>query len=116
MSPPRLTSDFFVAAFIRRVAAAGDIAMLRRRGAAEAGAVFVVVDRLDGTADLFVPAAQTLFDDRPTDRLFEKRLSAVPRPDLEARLAREISFDPDCFIIEVESRRGESHLGAQLAP
>ena len=48
----RLTSDFWVSAHLRRCRIDGLEAVLRRRGAAEAGAVFVSVDRLDGTADL----------------------------------------------------------------
>ena len=55
----RLRSDIFVAALIRRAETQGAVAMLRRRGAAEAGAIFVKVDRLDGAAALYGPAAQS---------------------------------------------------------
>jgi len=44
----RLRSDIFVAALIRGPRPQGAVAMLRRRGAAEAGTIFVKVDRLDG--------------------------------------------------------------------
>ncbi|MGB6656891.1 MAG: DUF1491 family protein, partial [Methylovirgula sp.] len=49
----RIRSDFWVAAYLRRCATAGVTAVLRRRGAAEAGAIFVKVDRLDGSAALY---------------------------------------------------------------
>ena len=53
--------------------------MLRRRGAEEAGAVFVKVSRLDGTADVFAPAPQTAFDEaRPADRVFAPALKVIP--------------------------------------
>ena len=48
----RLRSDIWVSAYLRRCAAQGVVAVLRRRGAAEAGAIFVKLDRLDGTAAL----------------------------------------------------------------
>ena len=43
---------------MRRVAAEGAYAVLRRRGAAEAGAIYVLVDRLDGQAALLRLAEQ----------------------------------------------------------
>jgi hypothetical protein len=54
----RLRSDFWVSAYLRRCAVEGVEAALRKRGAAEAGAIFVKVDRLDGTASLYGPAPQ----------------------------------------------------------
>jgi hypothetical protein len=51
----RLRSDIFVSALIRRAEVQGAVAMLRRRGAAEAGAIFVKLDRLDGRRRLAPP-------------------------------------------------------------
>ncbi len=113
----RVTTDFWVGAYLRRMNAAGHPAVLRRRGAAEAGAVFVKVDRLDGTADLYGPAPQAVFEtDRPTDRLFVPLLRAGPAAsaDVEARIRREREFDSDLWFLEVESREGEH--GLDLAP
>ena len=51
----------------------GAIATVARRGAEEAGAIFVIVDWLDGTADLFGPAPQSaLRQFKPADRLFQR--------------------------------------------
>jgi hypothetical protein len=61
----RLKSGIWVQAYIRRCAIEGAYAVVRRRGADEAGAVFVKIDRLDGTADLFGPAPQAVFDEGP---------------------------------------------------
>ena len=55
----RLKSAIWVAAYMRRCHVEGAFAVLRRRGAEEAGAIFIKVDRLDGTADLYGPAPQT---------------------------------------------------------
>lgn len=108
----RLTSDFFVSAYLRRCGIEGAFAGLRRRGGAEAGAIFVVIDRLDGTGVLYGPAPQASYDDRPSDRAFSRmhKDEALPREEIEKRLAREISFDPDCWIVEVEDREGRHFL------
>lgn len=114
----RLKSGIWVAAYLRRCRSEGAEAMLRRRGADEAGAVFVKVSRLDGTADVFAPAPQTAFDEaRPADRVFAPALKSQPAPDAdaEAYLARQIKFDPDCWVIEVEDRMGRHFLDLVVA-
>jgi hypothetical protein len=68
----RLRSDIFVAAYVRRCNQENAYAVVRRKGALEAGAIFVKIDRLDGRADLYGPAPQTAFDDARPDRLFVK--------------------------------------------
>jgi hypothetical protein len=108
----RLKSAIWVAAYIRRCQVEGIFAAVRRHGADEAGAIFIKVNRLDGTADLYAPAPQAAFDEaRPTDRAFSAPLKAQPAPegDVEAYLARETRFDPDVWIIETEDRAGR-HL------
>jgi hypothetical protein len=110
----RLKSNIWVSAYIRRCEIEGASAVVRRRGAEEAGAIFVKISRLDGTGTLFGPAPQSLVDeDRPADRLFTALLGGnapVPEPDIEARLAREIKFDPDVWIVEAEDRQGRNFL------
>ncbi len=112
----RLRSDIWVAAYLRRCAVEGAFAVLRRRGAAEAGAVFVKIDRLDGTALLFGPAPQSLAGDQPYERLFVPAgIGAEATPlAAEDKLRREIAFDPDLWIVEVEDRLGRHFL--DLAP
>jgi hypothetical protein len=108
----RLKSGIWVAAYVRRCYVEGVPAVVRRRGAEEAGAIFIKVDRLDGTADLYGPAPQTAFEDNPADRAFCPALKAMPAPDAEADacLARQIRFDPDLWIIETEDRAGRHFL------
>lgn len=106
----RVTSAFFVAAYVRRAFHEGAFAAIVRRGAEEAGAIFIVVDRLDGTADLYGPAPQTAFDERPSDRLFIRMESAAERPVVTARIESEKRFDPDLWVVEIEDREGRSFL------
>lgn len=108
----RLKSSIWVAAYLRRCEIEGVFGAVRRRGAEEAGAVFVKVARLDGTAVLYAPAPQSEYDDsHPVDRVF---LPASPQPvaeaDVEARLAKEVRFDPDAWIVEIEDRSGRHFL------
>jgi hypothetical protein len=112
----RLKSGIWVAAYLRRCNIEGAFAAVRRRGAEEAGAVFIKVSRLDGTAALYGPAPQSAFDEaRPADRLFTLVLGAgAPESDVEAKLARETRFDPDLWIVEVEDREGRSFLDSDL--
>ncbi len=110
----RLRSDIWVAAYLRLRNAEGAVAVLRRRGAAEAGAIVVKLDRLDGRAALYGPAPQSLSAALPpgVDRLFTRMHQPewIDPADAEARLAREVRFDPDLWIVEVEDRSGEPRL------
>jgi hypothetical protein len=110
----RLKSGIWVAAYLRRCQIEGAFPVVRRRGAEEAGAVFITINRLDGTATLYGPAPQTAFDDsQPAERIFTAIVGAhtpVPETEIEARLAREIRFDPDVWILEVEDRAGRNFL------
>jgi hypothetical protein len=109
----RVKSGIWVAAYVRRCHIEGAFAAVRRRGADEAGAIFVKISRLDGTAELFGPAPQSSFDEaRPSDRAFVRCLKVQPAPeaDVETFLAREIKFDPDVWIVEVEDRAGRNFL------
>jgi hypothetical protein len=109
----RLKSAIWVAAYIRRCQTEGVFAAVRRRGAEEAGAIFVKLNRLVGTAELFGPAPQSAFDDaRPADRLFSRCLAEQPVHEarIEERLVREVRFDPDAWIVEIEDRAGRHFL------
>lgn len=108
----RLKSALWVAAYLRRCQVEGTFGVVRRRGAEEAGAVFVKVATLDGNAMLYAPAPQTVYDDtRPAERIFVPASpKAVPETSVEERLAREIRFDPDAWIVETEDRAGRHFL------
>ena len=101
----RLTSDLWVSAYLRRRNSAGKPSVLVRRGAKEAGAIFVRVDRLDGTHDLYEPASQLSYSEdnsRQGDRLFRRCLEAVSTFDIMDRLEKEAKFDSDFWVVETE--------------
>ena len=111
----RLRSDFWVAAHLRRCGVEGVTAVLRRRGAPEAGAIFVKVDKLDGTASLYGPAPQSLVDDSVGGRLFTPVLASVAPYEIEDRMQREGRFDPDFWFVEIEDREGRHFLDVEDA-
>ena len=107
----RVTSSLWVGAYVRRCHAEGAVATMARRGAEEAGAIFVIVDRLDGTADLYGPAPQSSFvESRPSDRLFQRLIENDALEAIAARLDRETRFAPDLWIVAVEDRDGRAFL------
>jgi len=107
----RVTSALWVGAYVRRCFREGATPAIVKRGAEEAGAIFVIADRLTGNADLYAPAPQSAFDEaHPSDRRFQLVAGDVSMADINARLEREKKFDPDIWIIAVEDREGRAFL------
>lgn len=100
----RVTSELFVAALLRRAFSEGGFAAVVRKGASEAGAVFVLARGSGGEVRLFGPAPQTSYGEgRPSDRRFAALLAEADEAAIEQRLARELKFDPDAWIVELEA-------------
>lgn len=103
----RLKTDIWVSALCRRVQSAGAFVYLGRRGAAEAGAVFVAVLRRDGRIDLYGPAPQAAFDTAaPADRLFIRLMEGAAPAAVAERMEREQRFDSDLWLVEIEDGDG----------
>ena len=101
----RLKSAIYVQALIRRCETAGAGAYLVRRGAEEAGAVFIKLNRLDGTLTVLSPArrGEELVWMRPLgDEADEQRCTDY--------FAKQIRFDPDIWIVEIEDRLGRTFV------
>lgn len=103
----RPASDFFVGVLLRRVFAEGGYASVRRRGASEAGAIFVVLHKRDGRLNLFRPAPAAELPSNDTDRHISGRVFELVAEDAEAasvdaRLEKEERFDPDFWLLEIE--------------
>jgi hypothetical protein len=93
-----------VAALVRRYSGEAIPAVVEQRGAEEAGAVFVVIDLLNGSGDLYGPAPQSSFEGKPSDRLFQRMERGAALPEIAKRLERERRFDPDIWVVTIEDR------------
>lgn len=99
----RVTSDLWVSALLRRLQSGGDFGAVIQRGATEAGAIFLILRSRQGELDLFGPAPQTGYDDaRPSERYFTQLVSSGAQDDVDAKLEREMRFDPDIWVVELE--------------
>ncbi|NLR95433.1 DUF1491 family protein [Rhizobium sp. P38BS-XIX] len=100
----RLRSDIFVSAITRRLFARGDFAAVERKGQEQAGAIFIRQRFRDGFETLYAPAPQSFFDEEQGgNRLFEVRIDRKEPSEVREALDREIKFDPDLWIIELET-------------
>ena len=60
----RIKSEIWVRAYLRRCQAEGVPVVIVRRGDEAAGAIFICIDRLDGTVLLYGPAPAGLIGER----------------------------------------------------
>ncbi len=101
-------------AYIRRCNGEGAPAAVLRRGAEEAGAIFIKINLLDGTALLFGPAPAGMYAE---DRLWVALMEGAAALEREADdyLGRQTRYDEDLWIVEVEDRQGRHFLGDWLS-
>ncbi|MBU1336616.1 MAG: DUF1491 family protein [Devosia sp.] len=107
-----LRSDIWCGVFVRRHNDLGNMCVVARRGDPIAGQVFIEVDHLDGTRSLFTPAPMA---GRPDDArlVFQRRFSRVEAAKVSERIAREIEFDPDLWVLSLDLRGDD--VGIDLA-
>jgi hypothetical protein len=99
----RLTSEFWVSQLMRRVFNDGGYAAVIKKGAAEAGAIFIKVQFRDGSASLYSPSPQTDYDTgKPHERGFSLVMERVKAEEIEAKLAREMRYDSDLWAVDIE--------------
>ena len=82
-----------------------------RRGDDKAGTIFVRLDHPDGTASL---ESRSLSFDNNGDGKYNWAVIAGDPPitasAMQARLDREVGFDPDCWIVAIDSAIGDNPL------
>lgn len=99
-------------AFVRRHNDLGNMCVVARRGDPIAGQVFIEVDHLDGTHSLYTPAPVVSRGDE-TGPVFQCRFSRIEPAKVRERIAQEIDFDPDLWVLSLDLRGDE--LGIELA-
>jgi hypothetical protein len=110
---PRLKTEFWVQAFLRRCELNGHYGGILTKGAAEAGALYVVINHLDGGHELLSPAPGAAFDDSGERRFVKDFANPVPWQDVAARMDKRKRSDPDLWLIEVEDRTGLAGLAVE---
>lgn len=101
----RLTAEFWVQAYLRRLQLADIPAYVIRRGDATAGAVLVKLATLDGRAQAFERSFDLMTGARRWIVLAEGEERSV-----DEVVARARSRDPDLWVIEIEDRHGRNLL------
>jgi hypothetical protein len=101
----RLSSDFWVSAYLRRLQEAMIPAYVTARGDATAGTVLVKVATLDGRARAYARALDLISGGRRWLVLVEGDENTV-----DQTIARARSRDPDLWVIEIEDRQGRNLL------
>jgi hypothetical protein len=112
----RVKSSIWVSAHIRRCFTAGAFAVVERKGAEEAGAIYIRVDLPDRTSKLFMPAPQSLYKSGAAERLWQayKNGAALNAGEASDALAREARIDPDVWVVAIDDREGRSFLPDDL--
>ncbi len=98
----RLTTDLWVSAHRRAAEAQGVPVMVVRRGDRERGTVLLKINRLDGFC-------QVLTQIRHLGQLAWSRGTGpepVPEAEADRYIERQVRFDSDLWVIEVEDRQG----------
>lgn len=110
MSEPRLKSEIRVSAILRRAHAAGDFAVVVKRGDPDAGSIAVKVYLGGRKARLYVQSR----DDAGNPVWREPLEDVAAEDDVDAYLDKEKRFDSDLWILEIEDRDGRAFLDQAL--
>lgn len=102
---PRLKTEIWVGAYMRRIAAAGVMGVVARRGDPDAGAVAVKV-YARGEARVFVQSRDVAGAAGFRDAL----TGFQPEAEADGYLQKTAAIDPDLWIVEIEREDGDPML------
>ena len=101
----RLTSSFWVQAYIKKLNLLGVPAFVVSHGDDTAGAIIVKVNKLNGDAVLFERSYSL---DKNLNQW--SKFESGDEKELDELLSRQLSRDRDLWIVEIESREGDPFL------
>lgn len=107
-----IKSEIWVKAHLRRCFSAGLTAVVVNKGAPEAGAIYIQVSISAQEVMVFAPAPGPTYDE-DGNRNWSQPLGNAPISPRQASeyFARQKSFDPDIWIIDIDDRSGKGLLG-----
>ena len=106
-----LSTDLWVSALIRRAELSGAFATVARRGDARAGTVIVkAFDTSTRRARLYSEAFGP-----DGERLWMQPVQSEVESELDEYLQRQMGYDPDLWIVEIEDREGRHFITEKVA-
>jgi hypothetical protein len=107
---PRLKAGIFVRALIRRVQVAGASAFVICSGAEEAGSIILKVARLNGSVLVLNQARNAR-----GELIWAQPLGGwVDEARASSWCDKQVKFDPDLWIVEIEDREGRAFVDEQI--
>lgn len=100
-----LSTDIWVSALLKRVEMAGSFATIAKKGDARAGSVIVKVLNLRNREAYVLREAQT-----GEDTLWMRPVETLNEPDVDAYIERQLKYDPDLWVVEIEDAEGRNFL------
>ena len=107
----RLKTEVRVQAFLRHCAVGGLMATVARKGDADAGALFVKVNRFANGCEVFAGATAP---DGGEAWLRATGPAPVGEKDADAYLARQSKYDADLWVLEIEDPRGQFVMDGKI--
>jgi hypothetical protein len=99
-----LTTGIWISGQVRLCGTRNIPAYISRRGDPDAGSVLIKVVRFAAGTVVYAPA--NAMDEEPT-WMRATGPAAVPEADADAYIARQVSRDPDLWVLEIEDHRSE---------
>lgn len=111
----RLKAELWVQAYLRRCSVLNVSGYVLHRGDCDAGAIYIRINSLDGCNWFYGPAPSGVASGHH-DRYWVKITGVTPLGDKEADeyVARQLEYDPDIWVVEIEDRDGRHYLGDAL--
>jgi hypothetical protein len=107
----RLKTVVKVQAWMRRCAIRGLMTTIARKGDADAGALFFKVNRFAAGCEVFSGVTEV---DGGAAWLRATGPKAVTEKEADAYLARQVKYDPDLWILEVEDPKSQFVLDGKI--
>ncbi|MDV6331881.1 DUF1491 family protein [Asticcacaulis sp. 201] len=100
-----LSADIWVSALLRRVEQAGSFAYIARRGDRNYGSVLVKVLNLRSRDVYVLREAQ-----KGDTTVWMRPVETVTEADLDDWIARQVRYDSDLWVVEIEDAEGRHFL------
>jgi hypothetical protein len=106
-----LTTGLWVMAQVRLCDRAFIPATIVRRGDSDAGTVLLKLNRFEAGVTVYTQAST--MDDGPA---WSRGTGPMPvtEPEADAYIARQVQYDPDVWVLEIEDRKGRYELDGKI--